>query len=234
MKKRLTRKQFRNRKRLRIIIRLGTALLLAVSVLSITFIVFGKITSDATIPARIREVFNRDTIDLSYIERMDHIEPMMLTPNPYSRPETPLEKINGVVIHYTANPDTDAEANRNYFENLSIHKTTSVSSHYIIGLDGRIIQCIPLDEIAYASNHRNSDTIAIECCHPDKSGKFNKETYQSLVELTANLCTAYNLGRDDILRHYDITGKACPLYFTDNEEEWETFKDDVMEYRMKN
>ena len=152
-----------------------------------------------------------------------------LTPNPYSRPKTELKKINGVVIHYTANPGTTAENNRNYFEGLAETKKASVSSHFIIGLEGEIIQCIPLTEIAYASNERNSDTISIECCHPDETGKFNEETYKALVSLTASLCLEYDLKKEDIIRHYDITEKPCPLYFVEHEDEWLTFKDEVMD-----
>ena len=33
------------------------------------------------------------------------------------------------------------------------------------------MQCIPRNEIAYASNDRNEDTIAIECCIPDETGE---------------------------------------------------------------
>ena len=110
-----------------------------------------------------------------------------LTPNEYSRPQTPLKKVKGIVVHYTANPGTDAKANRDYFESLSVTHETHVSSHYIIGLDGTVIQCIPTNEIAYASNDRNKDTISIECCHKKKSGKFTKETYDALVKLVATL-----------------------------------------------
>jgi N-acetylmuramoyl-L-alanine amidase len=161
------------------------------------------------------------------------ITEMLLTPNEYSRPQIPLTKVNGIVIHYTANPGTGAKANRNYFENLRINKTTYASSHFIVGLKGEIIQCIPLDEIAYASNERNDDTISIECCHPDETGKFNKKTYHSLVTLTAWLCSVYNLDKDDIIRHYDVTGKACPLYFVEHEDAWKTFKDDVFKYKKE-
>lgn len=151
----------------------------------------------------------------------------LLTPNEYSRPQTPLEKVNGVVIHYVANPGTTGWNNHKYFENLKDTHTTRVSSHFIIGLDGTIIQCIPLDEIAYASNERNEDTISIECCHPKEDGKFTKETYESLVRLTAWLAGEYNLKKDDIIRHYDVTGKICPKYFVDHEDEWEEFKENV-------
>ena len=161
------------------------------------------------------------------------IKQMLLTQNVNSRPGTGLGTVNGVVIHYTANPGTDAEANRNYFEGRKDEPDESsnkVSSHYIIGLDGTIIQCIPLDEIAYASNNRNADTISIECCHPDKSGKFSKDTYDSLVHLTGWLCGKYNLDKDSIIRHYDVTGKECPLYFVKHTDAWDKLKNDIWKF----
>ena len=79
-------------------------------------------------------------------------------------------------------------ANRDYFEGLKDAHTTKASSHFIVGLDGEVVQCIPTTEIAYASNNRNADTISIECCHPDDTGAFNTATYQSMVQLTAWLC----------------------------------------------
>lgn len=157
-----------------------------------------------------------------------------LTPNPYSRPELALTRVNGVVVHYTANPKSDAEDNRNYFEGLKDSHATYASSHFIIGLDGTIIQCIPLGEQAYTSNDRNADTISIECCHKGESGKFTEETYDSLVHLTAWLCGTYNLKQEDIIRHYDVKGKDCPRYFVKHEDKWIAFKDEVFEYIDQN
>lgn len=156
----------------------------------------------------------------------------LLVPNEYSRPQTPLEHIRGVVVHYTANPGTDAKANRDYFNSLSETNQTRdkriyASSHYVIGLDGTIIQCIPLNEISYASNERNEDTVSIECCHPDKGGKFTDQTYNSLVNLVAWLCESYDISKDDIIRHYDITGKMCPKYYVNHKKAWNKFKEDV-------
>ena len=99
--------------------------------------------------------------------------------------------------------------------------------HFIIGLGGEIIQCIPTAEVSYASNDRNFDTISIECCHPDESGQFTDDTYQSLVELTAWLCNRFQLSSEDVIRHYDVTGKECPKYFVDHEDAWEQFRNDV-------
>lgn len=154
--------------------------------------------------------------------------------NPYSRSGIPLEQVNGIVVHYVANAGSTAEENRNYFENLKDIHLTKASSHFIIGLDGEIIQCIPLDEISYASNERNSDTISIECCHRKENGKFTKKTYRSLVKLTAWLCATYGLSSSDVIRHYDVTGKLCPLYFVRHEDAWEEFLSDIQKKLEKN
>ena len=152
----------------------------------------------------------------------------LLEPNEYSRPQISLKKVKGIVVHYTANPGTDAMDNRNYFNNLpeinkGKKKPVYASSHFVIGLTGQIIQCIPLEEIAYTSNERNYDTISIECCHPDKTGKFNEATYKALAVLTAYLCIRYDLESEDVIRHYDVTGKLCPLYYVEHEDKWMQF-----------
>lgn len=46
------------------------------------------------------------------------LDVQLLTVNEYSRPGITLVQVNGIVIHYTANPGTSAQDNRNYFENL--------------------------------------------------------------------------------------------------------------------
>ena len=155
------------------------------------------------------------------------IQEDFLTVNEYSRPQTKLKKVNNIVIHYTANPGSDAVANRNYFESLKDSHITHASSHFIVGLDGTIVQCIPLTEIAYASNDRNIDTISIECCHPNENGKFTKETYDSLLELCTYLCKTYNLSSEDLIRHYDVTEKICPKYYVEHPKKWEKLKNDV-------
>ena len=155
------------------------------------------------------------------------IDVQLLDVNPYSRPGTETEEITGIVVHYTANPGSTAQNNRDYFNGLKDSHETEASSNFIVGLDGEIIQCVPTWEMAYASNSRNIDTVSIECCHPDETGKFTDETYRSLVQLTAWLCVKFNLTQDQVIRHYDVTGKNCPKYFVENEEAWDQFKKDV-------
>ena len=136
----------------------------------------------------------------------------LLTPNKYSRPQIQLKSVKKVVLHYVGNPRSSAMANRNYFENQK-NGGRYVSSHYIIGLKGEILRCVPENEVAYCSNSANSYSISIECCHPDATGMFTDATAKSAIELCAYLLKKYGLGVDDLIRHYDVTGKQCPLWF---------------------
>lgn len=134
-----------------------------------------------------------------------------------------LEDITGIVIHYVGNPGTSAKQNRTYYANPG----TEVNSHFLIGLDGEILQCLPLEEKSSASNERNRDTISIEVCHPDESGAFNEKSYASLIKLTTWLCQKAGLSSSQVIRHYDVTGKLCPIYFVQHPEAWQRFQDDL-------
>ena len=150
-----------------------------------------------------------------------------LTPNEYSRPEDALKEVKNIFVHYTANKGTSAAQNRSYFEQLKDTHERSASAHFIIGYEGEIIQCIPLDEIAYAVQTRNEDSISIECCYVSDDGSFTQETYDSLITLLQWLMETYDLNTEDILRHYDCGGKKCPIYYTEHEDAWEQLKKDV-------
>ncbi|MDD3252384.1 MAG: peptidoglycan recognition family protein [Lachnospiraceae bacterium] len=170
---------------------------------------------------------DRNRPELSKLVAPDWYTQEFLVRNPYSRPGIKRTQINDIVVHYVANPGTSAEMNRSYFNNLAGqtgNNATSASSHYIIGLDGEILQCIPLDEVAYANYPRNDDTVSIECCHPDESGEFTEETAASLVRLTAWLCQELNLNERDVIRHYDVIGKNCPKYYVEHEDAWKALK----------
>lgn len=147
----------------------------------------------------------------------------------YARPGTLLRQVKNIFVHYTANPGTSAAQNHNYFKQLMDTHETSASAHFIIGYDGEIIQCIPLDEMAYAVQTRNEDSISIECCYTAADGSFTPVTYASLIELLKWLTDVYGLDENDILRHYDCGGKKCPLYYTENEDAWQQLKLDVRE-----
>ncbi len=142
---------------------------------------------------------------------------------PPSRSGLPLSAFHDVVVHYVGNPGTTAKQNRNWFDN----PLSEVSSHFVVGLEGEVIQCLPLSERSAASNHRNHDTISIEVCHPDDTGEFTKATYDAVVTLVAWLLDTGKLERNHVIRHYDVTGKECPRYFVRHPKAWNTFRKDV-------
>ncbi len=182
-------------------------------------------------------LFFKNYVDLRKVSMPDWVEADFIEPNPYSRPGTEMKRADGIVVHYVANPGTSAKQNLNYFDSLKNQtgdKKISASSHFMIGLEGEILQGIPIYEVAYAtSKEKNVDTVSIECCHPDETGKFNEATYDSLVKLTAWLCRNLGLTEKDVIRHYDATGKDCPRYFVAHEDAWKKFLSDVKTARKQ-
>lgn len=177
---------------------------------------------------RLRYALMHRDLPGSNVSVPDFVTVDYLPTNEYSRPGTPLEEISGVVVHYVGNPGTTAAANRSFFANLALTHETYASAHFLVGLDGEILQCVPLTEIAYCSNTANDYTVSIEVCHPDETGKFDDATMESLEQLVAWLCETFSLDpAEDVIRHYDVTGKICPKYYVENEDAWLTFKQDV-------
>ena len=167
-------------------------------------------------------------IDVSKFEYPNWISQQFIAKGGSSRTGAKTNRINGIVIHYTANPGSSAQNNRDYFNSPQ----SQVSSHFVVGLNGEVIQCVPLDEQSSASNRRNIDTISIEVCHPDSTGEFSIPSYNAAVKLCVWLCENFRLDEDDIIRHYDCEGaahKLCPKYYVEHEDAWERFKGYVEE-----
>lgn len=156
--------------------------------------------------------------------------------------ERELKGVKAVVIHNTANPNT------NVYNNVKYIRSKGLGYHFIIGIDGAIYQLQSLKQRAihcgsreytdeatkffgehnapsyyHTAEHQhtgspNNYTIGVCYCYIDESGKPEKATYISLCELVAYLCARnglkYNGG---VWRHFDVTGKNCPNYFVKNE-----------------
>ena len=208
--KRRNSKNVKKRRKIKLTIRVVLVVLLVIAAIVIRNSIVK--TKEARIVSKMQK-----------IEVPDFVELAILEPDANSRSGKELEAVRNIVIHYVANPGTTAMQNRDYFAG----DETVVNAHFVVGLEGEIVQCIPLNEQSVASNWRNADTISIEVCHPDETGKFNEETYQSLVKLTAWLLKECKLKPDDVIRHYDITGKLCPLYYVENPDAWTAFLGEV-------
>lgn len=225
-RRRLTRQERRKlaiKRRRMILLGIGSSVLVLIFVILGIKNLFTSEVEEETSGEYVLEIVETvvDNVD------MPEIDVQLLTVNEYSRPGYEIEEVLNVVIHYTANPGTTAQQNRDYFDSLAESGDASVSSNFVVGIDGEIIQCIPTDEVAYASSHANSTSISIEVCHEDTTGEFTEAAYESVVHLTAWLCEEFGLDSEDVIRHYDVTGKACPLYYVENEDEWILLKSDV-------
>ena len=165
---------------------------------------------------------------------MIDIQERLLTISPYCRTGEKQNKIKNIIVHWVGNAGSSAIGNRNYFNSLATTHKTIASSHYIIGLNGEVIRCIPDDEVAFHSGSytMNRQSIGIEVCHPDWEGKFNSATYSQLVAVCTYICKQYGLTVNDILRHYDVTGKCCPKYYVEHNDAWLQFKQDVQNKLM--
>ncbi len=208
----------RKKRRRKIMLRRFACLLLAATAVTGGIIALKKHNADSkTVPEK------SVTETLKAIEIPDWIDKQIIRMHNTARTGTELDGVKNIVIHYVGNPGTTAQNNRDYFDKPS----TEVSSHFLVGLDGEVIQCVPLWEKSAASNWRNSDTVSVEVCHPDESGKFSDVTYKSVVKLTAWLLKETGLDENAVIRHYDITEKLCPLYYVKNEGAWKQLKKDI-------
>lgn len=198
------------------------------------------------------KVFLRDFYDFNYrglqnmIQTDLRIKQDFLTPNPHSRPGDKIKEVKGIVLHWTATPKATAQNIRDYFESLKAPEGRFASAHFVVGLVGEIVQCIPLDEIAYHCGSKtytpekekrlgpdspNFYTIGIEQCVSDMIGKFTEKTLSSASRLTAQLCVKYDLDANDLWTHQGIVGwKDCPRWYNTHPQDWIAFKKEWMIY----
>lgn len=158
-----------------------------------------------------------------------NLRQQLIPKNQFTRPGIQLRKITAVAVHYTGDPGATAQNIRDYFGGTCIQQKRYASCHYAVGLNGEIIRLIPESEISYCTNQANSYSISIEVCHPDATGKFTPAAEQALIELAASLCRKYGLNplSGGLIRHYDVTGKRCPLYYVARPALWTQLRQSV-------
>lgn len=155
-----------------------------------------------------------------------------LTPNPYTRTQWSLYDRLGIVIHGTGTPGQTARGVWDYFEHDCVTLKRKVSAHFVVD-SKEVLQLIPLTEEAFHLRYPRADApykggiesrfgnnpsktlIGIELCHPDESGCPDPVTLQRAVMLCYELCDEHKKIHPlhDIIRHFDVTGKSCPLWY---------------------
>jgi N-acetylmuramoyl-L-alanine amidase len=156
---------------------------------------------------------------------------------PYSNPgnytKGRTNKIEYIVMHYTANDGDTDEGNANYFKNNNI----KVSAHYFID-ENSITESVKPEDIAYHIGNksyvhlkcRNYNSIGVEMCSDKVNGRFTitEQTVKNAVDFVKLLMKQYNIPIENVLRHYDITYKKCPEPWVRNSELWINFKESLL------
>lgn len=150
-----------------------------------------------------------------------------------------VNSIKYIVIHYTGNDGDSDEGNANYFKGIR-----NASAHYFVDNDS-ITQSVPDNFVAWSVGGKkyndctttgggkwygkctNNNSISIELCDSVKNGKydFTENTLKQAAELTKQLMAKYNIPIENVIRHFDVVGKICPLPFVREPKQWETFKE---------
>lgn len=143
-----------------------------------------------------------------------------------------------IVIHYTGSLG-DAKAQTEYF----LDEKRSASAHCFVGYNGDIWQSVEFADIAWhcgAKKYqhpkcRNSNSIGIEMCTKttgstnvaDENWYFEDATVNSTINLVKELMIKYNIPVENVIRHYDVTGKVCPApyVFNKGKHTWDKFID---------
>lgn len=149
--------------------------------------------------------------------------------------------IRYIVWHYTANDGDSAANNGKYFANNIV----SASAHYFVD-DDFVTQSVPDDYIAWSvggarySNYKttggatyynkctNANSINIELCDTVKDGIYaaSEKTLANAIGLTRSLMQTYQIPIENVIRHFDVTGKNCPAYYVDNAK-WNEVKEKI-------
>lgn len=148
--------------------------------------------------------------------------------------------IKYLVLHYTANNGDTALGNCQYFSSAN----RNASSHYFVD-EKEVYRSVRDMNVAWHCGStngykhkycRNTNSIGIEMCSRiDSNGRFyiERETIANAIELTKYLMEKYDISVENIIRHYDVTGKICPRPFIEDEMLWLDFKERLEEEEVK-
>lgn len=134
-----------------------------------------------------------------------------------------------IVIHYVGAVST-ALNNAKYFEN----SYRGASANYFVDENDVYRVVKDLDTAWHcgttgAYKHpecRNTNSIGIEMCCFNNNGKIDvsDKVVARTIELTKMLMQMYNIPANNVIRHYDVTGKNCPAPFVRDVNRWNDFK----------
>ena len=141
------------------------------------------------------------------------------------------QPVRYIVMHYTANNGDTARNNCDYYHRVG---SLQASAHYFVDEHGAMQSVRECDTAwhcgARAYWHpecRNGNSIGIEMCsrkRADGSYYIKPETVANAAALAKDIMQRYGIDTDHVLRHYDVTGKHCPMPWVDDPAQWDAFK----------
>ena len=150
-----------------------------------------------------------------------------------------IRAIKYIVVHYTGNNGDTAKGNCNFSSAPNRNK----SAHYFVDENSvyRSVRDLSVAWHCGATKYvhplcRNSNSIGVEMCSRiDKNGKYyiKKETVENTIWLVKTLMKKYDVPVENVLRHYDVSGKICPEPFVRVESDWNDFKKRLGESEME-
>ena len=140
------------------------------------------------------------------------------------------QPVRYIVMHYTANNGDTARNNCDYYHRVG---GLQASAHYFVDEHGAMQSVRECDTAwhcgARAYWHpecRNANSIGIEMCsrkRADGSYYILPETVANAAALAKDIMQRYGIDTDHVLRHYDVTGKRCPMPWVDDPAQWAAF-----------
>lgn len=122
------------------------------------------------------------------------------------RPDT-----DHIVIHHVAIPSGDYSAEKIHQYHKSHNGWAGIGYHYVIRRNGLIQRGRPLAVVGAQASGENLHSIGICMAGNFDQEKVEKDQYQSLVKLVANLVELYNLPLSgEIVGHRDYNDTSCP------------------------
>ena len=142
------------------------------------------------------------------------------------------QPVQYIVMHYTANNGDTAQNNCDYYHRVG---GLQASAHYFVDEYG-VMQSVREGDTAWHCGARaywhpecrNGNSIGIEMCsrkRADGSYYILPETVANAAALAREIMQRYGIDTDHVLRHYDVTGKRCPMPWVDDPAQWTAFKD---------
>lgn len=140
------------------------------------------------------------------------------------------QPVRYIVMHYTANNGDTAKNNCDYYHRVG---GLQASAHYFVDEHG-VMQSVREGDTAWHCGARaywhpecrNANSIGIEMCsrkRADGSYYIKPETVANAAALAREIMQRYGIDTGHVLRHYDVTGKRCPMPWVDDPAQWTAF-----------